>query len=83
MRGGGDYHVVRVQIIKCKRSPTSHLWRRRGRGCIAYTHSRPRYYVEVSGQFHAPAAFYPLVKDPRYPLDRRLGGPQSRYGLRG
>jgi hypothetical protein len=26
----------------------------------------------VSGQFHAPG------KEPRYPLDRRLGGPQSR-----
>jgi hypothetical protein len=32
----------------------------------------------VSGQRHAPAALYP-----RYPLDRRLGGPQSRSGRRG
>jgi hypothetical protein len=31
----------------------------------------------VSGQLHTPA---PL---PRYPLDRRLGGPQSRSGRRG
>jgi hypothetical protein len=30
----------------------------------------------VSGQRHAPAALYP-EKDPRYPLDRKLGGPQS------
>jgi hypothetical protein len=44
-----------------------------GRGGIAPTHSRPR-------QLHAPAALYPRGKDPRYPLDRRLGGPQSRSG---
>jgi hypothetical protein len=30
----------------------------------------------VSGQLHAPAALYPRGKDPRYPLDRRLFGPQ-------
>jgi hypothetical protein len=36
----------------------------------------------VSGQRHAPAALYPRGKDPRYPLDRRLGGPQSRSGRR-
>jgi hypothetical protein len=29
----------------------------------------------VSGQRHSPAALYPRGKDPRYPLDRRLGGP--------
>jgi hypothetical protein len=33
--------------------------------------------MEVSGQFHAPAALTP-EKGPRYPLDRRLGGHQSR-----
>jgi hypothetical protein len=27
----------------------------------------------VSGQRHAPAALYPWGKDPRHPLDRRLG----------
>jgi hypothetical protein len=37
----------------------------------------------VSGQRHAPAALYPRGKFHRYPLDRRLGGPQSRSGLRG
>jgi hypothetical protein len=37
----------------------------------------------VSGQHHAPAALYPRGKDPRYPLYRRLGGPQSRSGHRG
>jgi hypothetical protein len=33
--------------------------------------------MEVSGQLHAPDAIAP-GKDPRYPLDRRLRGPQSR-----
>jgi len=35
--------------------------------------------MEVSGQLHAPAAL-PVGKRPWCPLDRRLGGPQSRYG---
>jgi sulfatase maturation enzyme AslB (radical SAM superfamily) len=34
----------------------------------------------VSGQRHAPAALYPRGNDPRYPLYRRMGGPQSRSG---
>jgi hypothetical protein len=37
----------------------------------------------VSGQHHAPAALYPRGKDPRYPLYRRLGGPQSRSERKG
>jgi hypothetical protein len=39
--------------------------------------------MEVSGQRYAPAALYPRKKDPRYPLYRRMGGPQSRSGHRG
>jgi hypothetical protein len=35
--------------------------------------------MEGSGQLYAPAAL-PPGKEPRYPLDRRLGGPQSRSG---
>jgi hypothetical protein len=31
--------------------------------------------MKMSGQLYAPAAL-----SPRYPLDRRLGGPQSRSG---
>jgi hypothetical protein len=38
--------------------------------------------MEVSGQLHAPAALYP-EKETRYPLDRRLDGPQSRSGRDG
>jgi hypothetical protein len=37
----------------------------------------------VNGQHHAPAELYPRLKDPRDPLDRGLGGPQSRSGRRG
>jgi hypothetical protein len=35
--------------------------------------------MELSGQLHAPATLS-LGKEPQYPLDRRLGGPQGRYG---
>jgi hypothetical protein len=33
----------------------------------------------VGGQLHAPAAL-PSGRSPRYQVDRRLGGPQSRSG---
>jgi len=35
--------------------------------------------MEVSGQLHSSVAL-PPGKEPWYPLDRRLGGPQSQYG---
>jgi hypothetical protein len=35
--------------------------------------------MEVSGKFHDPAAL-PSGKQPRYPLDRKLGGLQNRSG---
>jgi hypothetical protein len=38
--------------------------------------------MDVSGQLHAPAAL-PPGKEPWYPLDRRLGGSQSRSGRGG
>jgi hypothetical protein len=38
--------------------------------------------MEVSGQLHALAAL-PPGKEPWYPLDRRLGGSQSRSGRGG
>jgi hypothetical protein len=38
--------------------------------------------MEVSGQLHVPAAL-PPGKSPWYPLDRKLGGPQSRSGRGG
>jgi hypothetical protein len=48
-----------------------------GSGSIAPRILWPWHYVEVSHQLHAPAAL-PPGKSPLYPLDRRLGGPQSR-----
>jgi hypothetical protein len=36
--------------------------------------------MEVSGQLHAPAALPPGKEPTRYPLDRKLSGPQSRSG---
>jgi hypothetical protein len=38
--------------------------------------------MEVSGQLNVPAALLP-GKSPWYPVDRRLGGPQSRSGRGG
>jgi hypothetical protein len=38
--------------------------------------------LEVCGELHAPAAL-PPGKEPRYPLDRRLGGVQSHSGKYG
>jgi hypothetical protein len=35
--------------------------------------------MEVSGQLHAPEAL-PREHASRFPLDRRLDGPQSRFG---
>jgi hypothetical protein len=39
-----------------------------GRGGIAPTHSRPRHWVGVSGQRHAPAALLPPGKGPPVPI---------------
>jgi hypothetical protein len=38
--------------------------------------------MEVSGQLHTLAAL-PLRENPRYPLDRRLGGVHSQFGCSG
>jgi hypothetical protein len=46
-------------------------------------HSRPRHYMGVSGWRYTLVTLYPQGKDPQYPLDRRLGGPQSRSRHRG
>jgi hypothetical protein len=38
--------------------------------------------MEMNGQLHAPAALRP-VKEPWYPLDRNMGGPQGHSGRDG
>jgi hypothetical protein len=50
-----------------------------GSGGIAPFILWPRHQMEVSGQLHAPAALA-QGKNPGYPLNTRLGGPQSRSG---
>jgi hypothetical protein len=40
------------------------------------TFSRPRQWLELSGQLHAPAAFSP-GKEPQLPIGCMLGGPRS------
>jgi hypothetical protein len=51
-----------------------------GGGGIAPRIIWPR-HMEVNGQLHAPGRFIPRERaPPRCPLDRRLGGPQSRSG---
>jgi hypothetical protein len=44
-----------------------------GRGGIAPTHSRPRHYMGVSGQRHAPAALLPPGKGPPVPSVQEAG----------
>jgi len=39
--------------------------------------------MQVSGQFHEPAALPPPPPTTRYTMDRKLGGPQSRSGRSG
>jgi hypothetical protein len=36
--------------------------------------------IALSKESYSPAAHYRREKNPRYPLDRRLGGPQNRSG---
>jgi hypothetical protein len=81
-----EYPLVKayVQHMYVSKAVPSHAMEALGRrGDIAPTHSRPWHQMGVSGQHHVPAALYPLGKDPRYPLYRRLGGPKSRSGHRG
>jgi hypothetical protein len=47
---------------------------------IAPTQSWSSALNGVSGQRHTPAALYPRGRTPRYPLDRRLDGPQRWSG---
>ena len=51
-------------------------WPKRESRCIALHFLQPRRWMGVGGQSHAPAAVPP--RKTRYPLYRRLGGPQSR-----
>jgi hypothetical protein len=56
--------ILNIKSKKSKAVPLHAMEALGGRGGIAPTHSRPRHYMGVSGQHHAPAALYPRGKDP-------------------
>jgi hypothetical protein len=49
---------------------------------VVQLHSLLRLWMDISGHLHAPAALH-SAKEPRYPLDWRLGALQSRTGRSG
>jgi hypothetical protein len=72
-----NYNGINQQQ-KVKQSHNT-LWRHRGSGVIAPTYSCFRHKMGVSGQSHAPVAFYPRGKDP---CTHWIGGlVSSRAGL--
>jgi hypothetical protein len=76
--------VLRIFIAVKDPSPLPGLnLRPLGPVASTLTSTPPRRRMEVSGQRHALAALYPRGKDPRYPLARRLGGPQNLSERRG
>jgi hypothetical protein len=65
--------------IKVKLSLCLTPWRRMGSGCVG------PHFLDLGTSWRrvvsfTPLPLYPRGKSPRYPLDRRLGGPQSRSG---
>ena len=67
--------VTLVQVLRLSTGRTAH----RGSRGIALLFHDQRHQKGVRGQRHAPAALYPRGKT-RYPLYRRLGGPQGWSG---
>jgi hypothetical protein len=68
-------NICRAGIICCKgKAVQLHAMEALGgRGGIAPTHSRPRHYVGVSGQNHAPAALLPPGKEHPLPIVQEAG----------
>jgi hypothetical protein len=79
--------VLHYNVLQSSKMQTLSHYRHAGdkgeRKYTAPTHSWPRHLIGVSGQRHDPAALYPRGNNPRYPLDRRQGGSQTRSGHRG
>jgi hypothetical protein len=67
------------QGLRGERPTTKHLSHGTARGYSFLTSALDG----VRAQRHAPAALNPRAKNSQYPLDRRLGGLQSRSGHRG
>jgi hypothetical protein len=57
-----------IAVKKVKQSHNTPMEALRRRGGIAPTHSWRRQEMGVSGQRHAPVAFYPRGKDPTVPI---------------
>ena len=78
-----DWQIMSVGILMCvkvkvKFSPEQATKAQRGSRCIALLFLQPRRYMGVGGQRYALAPLPPVKT--RYPLYRRLGGPQGRSG---
>jgi hypothetical protein len=73
----GDWNGVYI-----KSSPTTYLWRRREE--MRYSSYSFTTSALERGEWSAsrPGRALPSGKGPRYPLYRRLGGPQNRSGHR-
>jgi len=69
---------VKCTLVQAPRLCTGRTAQRGSRGIALLFHDQ-RHYKGVRDQRHAPAAFY-LSEKIRYPLCRRLGGPQGRSG---
>jgi hypothetical protein len=65
-----------------KSCPTTRHERAWGRGGIAPVHFTTSALDGGEWSASRPGRALPRGKDPRYPLDRRPGGPQSRSGLK-
>jgi hypothetical protein len=78
MRATCPAHLIRLDLIqaKSKAVPLRAMKTLGQRGDIDPTHSRPWHYKGVSGR---RPRFNPQGKDPRYPLDRRMGGPRGGH----
>ena len=66
-------------MVKVKVKLFLYMLHRHMRQCIySLNQSSPQHYMKMSGFTHWPG--YTLEKSPQYPLNRRLGGPQSQSG---
>jgi hypothetical protein len=78
---------IASQLLYTKRKSRTHLWSMVKLSICAMQSPRSERRLallildlgtRVSGQRYTPAELYP-----RYPFDRRLGGPQIRFGYSG
>jgi hypothetical protein len=80
--GTGYIFKVKVKLSLCFKLSTT-PWRRIGEWRYSSTHSLTSALDGGECSASRPGRLYPRGKRPWYPLDRRLGGPQSRSGRGG